>query len=104
MPESLITQQQKDIDTLEKTTKELEITLALATSKVGQNEVLLTQVAGKLDLIGEKLHHMSDELVSTKDLEISVNSILNRHAAKVLWSALAVGVGIVLTWMGSIIK
>lgn len=104
MPDTILTQHQKDIDTLEKTTRELEITLALASSKVGHNELLLKQVEVKLDLISHTLGTMNKEIVAKQDLEASVNSILNKHAAKVFWSVLGVSVGAALAWMGSLFK
>lgn len=101
MPEAY---QQKEIDRLSQTTKELEIAVALASSKAGINEKILQQVSTKLDLISSKIHSLEDNIVTKNNLEVAVNTTLNKHAAKVFWAILTVAVGSVLTWIGSILK
>ena len=97
-------QQQREIDRLAVTTKELEIAVALAVAKVGTNETLLQNVAVKLDLVAAKIHDLEDNIVTKNNLEGAVNATLNKHAAKVFWAALTLAVGTALTWIGSLIK
>lgn len=96
--------QQQELNRLAVTTKDLEIAVAIAVSKVGTNETLLQQVATKLDLVASKLHDLEDKIVTKNNLESAVNATLNKHAAKVFWAALTLAVGTALTWIGSLIK
>jgi hypothetical protein len=95
---------QNEVNRLSQTTKELEISVALAGSKVGSTEVLLQQVVTKLDFLSTKIHDLEDNIVTKNNLEVAVNATLNKHAAKVFWAILTVGIGTLLAWIGSLFK
>lgn len=96
--------QQQEIDGLRITTKNLEIAVALAVSKVGNNEMLLDKVSAKLDTVVEALRIMNENNVTNNNLEAAVNATLNKHAAKVFWSVLALSAGAAIAWVGSLMK
>ena len=95
---------QNEVNRLSQTTKELEIAVALAGSKVGSTESLLQQVVTKLDFLSTKIHDLEDNIVTKNNLEVAVNATLNKHAAKVFWAILTVGIGTLLAWIGSLFK
>jgi pimeloyl-CoA synthetase len=95
---------QNEVNRLSQTTKELEIAVALAGSKVGSTEALLQQVVTKLDFLSTKIHDLEDNIVTKNNLEVAVNVTLNKHAAKVFWAILTVGIGTLLAWIGSLFK
>lgn len=95
---------QNEVNRLSQTTKELEISVALAGSKVGSTEALLQQVVTKLDFLSTKIHDLEDNIVTKNNLEVAVNATLNKHAAKVFWAILTVGIGTLLAWIGSLFK
>jgi hypothetical protein len=95
---------QNEVNRLSQTTKELEIAVALAGSKVGSTEALLQQVVTKLDFLSTKIHDLEDNIVTKNNLEVAVNATLNKHAAKVFWAILTVGIGTLLAWIGSLFK
>jgi pimeloyl-CoA synthetase len=95
---------QNEVNRLSQTTKELEIAVALAGSKVGTTEALLQQVVTKLDFLSTKIHDLEDNIVTKNNLEVAVNATLNKHAAKVFWAILTVGIGTLLAWIGSLFK
>lgn len=101
MPEGFY---QNEVNRLSQTTKELEIAVALAGSKVGSTEALLQQVVTKLDFLSTKIHDLEDNIVTKNNLEVAVNATLNKHAAKVFWAILTVGIGTLLAWIGSLFK
>ena len=93
-----------EVSRLSQTTKELEIAIALAESKMSSTEMLLTQVVNKLDILSEKIHNLEDNIVTKNNLEVAVNATLKKHAAKVFWAILTVGIGTMLAWIGSLFK
>ena len=101
MPEGFY---QNEVNRLSQTTKELEIAVALAGSKVGSTEALLQQVVTKLDFLSTKIHDLEDNIVTKNNLEVAVNATLNKHAAKVFWSVLALSAGAAIAWVGSLMK
>ena len=96
--------QQQEIDDLQITTKNLEIAVALAVSKIGNNDMLLDKVSAKLDALAETLRIMNENNVTKNNLEYAVNATLNKHAAKVFWSVLALSAGAAIAWVGSLMK
>ena len=99
MPDDI--QQQKEIDGLRVVTQKLEVSLALAHQSLGSNAKLLTTLTQKVDDIA---HTIDVGIVTNHALEDKVNSVLNKHAAKVFWSVIALAVGAIVTWIGSHLK
>ena len=94
----------KEVERLTQTSKDLEINVALVARTAKDNEKLLKKVDEKIDMLTGKIHNLEDTIVTKNNLEVAVNTTLNKHAAKVFWAILTVAVGSVLTWIGSILK
>lgn len=95
---------QRQIDALTFTTDHLGVTVQVATDKVGKNEEKLERLMDQVARMDGTILRMRADLPTKEDLDVALNTTLNKHIAKGFWTVVVLSIGAVVTWLASNVR